>query len=103
MGATVYPAPIVAPVPTAQGSSLLKETAVTMPVIGCIVAIPTAVTVGASIVPDVVIATVGAVLYALPVVLKAIEPGSMDVPVIPIVAAATLVPGWVSVTPGTLV
>ena len=64
-----------------------------MPVIGCIVAIPTAVTVGASMVPDVVIATVGAVLYALPVVLKAIEPGFIDVPVIPMVAEAKLVPG----------
>ena len=51
-----------------------------MPVIGCVVAIPAAaVTVGHPIVPDVVIATVGAVLCTLPVVLKAIEPGSMDV------------------------
>ena len=33
-GATVYPAPIVAPVLTAHGSDTLKETAVTIPVIG---------------------------------------------------------------------
>ena len=42
VGVTVYPKPIVAPVPVAQESDMLKETAVTIPVIGCIVAIPTA-------------------------------------------------------------
>jgi len=34
VGATVYPAPIVAPVPVAQESEILKDTAVTIPVIG---------------------------------------------------------------------
>ena len=44
VGVTVYPRPIVAPVPTHQGSVVeLNPTAVTIPVIGCIVAIPTAV------------------------------------------------------------
>ena len=43
VGATVYPAPIVAPVPTHHGFVvLLNPTAVTIPVIGWIVAIPTA-------------------------------------------------------------
>ena len=46
VGVTVYPKPIVAPVPTAQGSDTLKETAVTIPVIELIVAIPTATWIG---------------------------------------------------------
>ena len=49
------------------------------------------------------IATVGAVVYALPVVLNAIEPASIDDPAIPIVALATLVPGCAIVTVGALV
>ena len=40
-----------------------------------------------------VIATIGALVYALPVVLKAIEPGSIDDPAIPMVADAMLTPG----------
>ena len=44
VGVTVYPAPIVAPVPTHHRSVVeLNPTAVTNPVIGAIVAIPTAV------------------------------------------------------------
>ena len=48
VGAAVYPAPIVAPVPVAQESDSSKDTAVTIPVIASIVAIPTAICVGAS-------------------------------------------------------
>ena len=84
---------MVAPEPTAHASATSNDTAVTTPVIELIVAIPTAVTVGASIVPDVDIATVGADVYALPVVLKAIEPASIDDPAIPIEADALLTPG----------
>ena len=40
-----------------------------------------------------VIATVGADVYALPVVLNAMELGLIDDPAIPIVAVATLNPG----------
>jgi hypothetical protein len=43
--------------------------------------------------PEVVIATVGAVVYDLPVVVKATEPGSTDEPAIPIVAEAYENPG----------
>ena len=42
-------------------------------------------------------------MYALPVVLNAIEPGLIDEPAIPIVADAKLVPGCEIVTVGTLV
>ena len=42
---------------------------------------------------DVEIATVGAVVYALPVVLNATELGFTEEPAIPMVATATLVPG----------
>ena len=42
-GAAVYPEPTVAAVPMFQGSDTLKDTAVTMPVIGWMVATPTAV------------------------------------------------------------
>ena len=43
VGATVYPRPIVAPVPTHHGSVVvLNQTAVTIPVTESIVAIPTA-------------------------------------------------------------
>ena len=95
---------MVAPVPTHQGSVVeLNPTAVTIPVIESIVAIPTAICVGASCPEVVVIATVGAVVYALPVVLKAIEPGFIDDPAIPIVADAKLVPGCEILTDGALV
>tara|TARA_B100000035_G_scaffold62432_1_gene50518 strand:- start:72 stop:209 length:138 start_codon:yes stop_codon:yes gene_type:complete len=43
--------------------------------------------------PDVEIATVGAVVYALPVVLNATELGFTEEPAIPIVADAKLNPG----------
>ena len=49
------------------------------------------------------IATVGEVVYALPVVLNAIEPGLMEEPAIPIVADAKLVPGCEIITVGVLV
>ena len=49
VGAAVYPKPIVAAVPVAQESvCVLNPTAVTIPVIESIVAIPTATCVGAS-------------------------------------------------------
>ena len=66
-------------------------------------ATPTAVGYGASWLEYVEIATVGAVVYALPVVVNPIEPGSMEDPAIPIVALALLVPGCPIVTIGTLV
>ena len=43
VGLTVYPIPIVAPLPTAHGSVTSKDNPVTTPVIELIVATPTAV------------------------------------------------------------
>ena len=104
VGAAVYPKPIVAAVPVAQESvCVLNPTAVTIPVIESIVAIPTATCVGASCPDVVVIATVGAVVYALPVVLNAIDDGLIEDPAIPIVAVAPELTGAENVTVGALV
>jgi hypothetical protein len=109
LGATVYPNPIVAPVPTHHGSVVeLNPTAVTIPVIGSIVAIPTAICVGASFpyIPPVEMDTTGAVVYALPVVVNATSDGLIEVPFNPYpistVALAKLIPGEDIVTTGGL-
>ena len=67
-------------------------------------AIPTATSNGASCPLVVDIATVGAVVYALPVVVNATEEASIDVPARPIVAVAPNDPvGGENVTGGTVV
>lgn len=45
-------------------------------------------------------ATIGATVYALPVVVNAIDPGLIEEPAIPIVAVAVLDPGEDIVTVG---
>ena len=66
-------------------------------------AIPTAVCCGTCVPTPVETRTVGADVYALPVVLNAIVDASRLVPAIPILAAAILTGGADILTDGTLV
>ena len=101
VGVTVYPAPIVAPCPTAQTSVGSKVIPVTTP-IELIVAIPTAVVVGLTVPVPSPTEIDGCEEYALPPVeiatllLSSADPRSYAVtapPTRPIVAAALENPG----------